>query len=119
VPNLATPIEPDVRAALNPIQGGQYRVEDVDGRAVVPSWWLHSDSLTGLGALQDISFATLDLWHESVGDLDEALAKLEFLREHDILGVGSYRRQSVTVLHEAQNVHHATILLAATHFAGA
>ncbi len=114
--NLATAIESAVRAALDPIPGGYYRVEDADGVAAVPSWWLHADSLASLNAVQDATIITLDLWHESLGDLTDALERLEFLRDYDI-DAGVYRRQSVTVLHEAQNVHHATVLLQAIHFA--
>ncbi len=115
--NLATAIEPAVRAALAPMPGGYYRIEDADGNAEVPSWWLHADNLASLNSVQDATFLTLDVWHESVGDLADALLKLEFLRDYDI-DAGVYRRQSVTVLQEEQNVHHASILLTAVHFAG-
>lgn len=116
---LATAIEPAIRAALAPMSGGFYRVEATDGAALIPSWWLHADNSASLNSVQDAGLVILDIWHESLGGLEEALVKVEFLRDHGVIGAGSYRRQSVTVIHEEQNVHHASILLSAVAFAGA
>ncbi len=113
---IVTAIQPAVAQALAPMPGGLYRKDDPDGFALVPSWWLHADSEGSLNRLQDVVPVSLDIWHETIGDLDAALTRLGWLREHDVIGVGSYRRESVAVQHEDRNVHHATILLTAVRF---
>ncbi len=115
--DLVEGIRPAVVTALGPMPGGLYRKDDPDGNARVPSWWLHADSAGNLNRLQDVVPVSLDIWHGTIGDLDAALKKLEWLREHDVLGVGSYRRESVAVQHEDRNVHHATVTLVAVRFA--
>ncbi len=112
-------IHDDVAAALAPMPGGYYREEDENGEALVPSWWVHADSSAALNSLQDAGVVYLDIWEEDRQDLADALAKVEFLREHDVLGVGSYRRESIAVQDEESGGAHATVLLVCKHFAGA
>lgn len=113
---LATALEPAIAEALT-IPGGLYRVETADGSAEVPSWWLHADNEASLNDVQDFSLLTLDVWHESLGDLGDALGAVGFLKLYTA-GRVTYRRQSVTVLHEEQNVHHASVLIGATDWSG-
>ncbi len=115
----AVAIHDAIDEALSPMPGGYYRVEDANGNALVPSWWLHVDASSPLNALQDATIVILDVWAEDRQDLDDALVKVDFLRDHDVLEVGSYRRQSIAVQAEAPAVLHATILVICKHFAGA
>lgn len=110
---LASAIELAIREALAPMPGGLYRVEDGHGAAEIPSWWLHGDNSAALNDTQDFGLLSLDVWHESLGDLDDALEKVAFLKLHTA-GRVTYRRQSVSVTQEEQNVHHASVLIGAT-----
>jgi hypothetical protein len=110
---LATALHDAIADALDPMPGGHYRAEDEQGNAEVPSWWIHADNSASLNDTQDLNLLTLDIWHVSLGDLADALDAVAFLKVHTA-GRVTYRRQSVTVLHEEQNVHHASILLGAT-----
>lgn len=116
--SLATAIHDEIAEALSPMEGGLYRVEDVSGSAKVPGWWLRADSSATLNPVQDSCLLSLDIWHASVGDLDEALGKVEFLRDWKVYGVGTYTRQSINVQHEDQGVHHGTVLLSCIAFSG-
>lgn len=117
--DLAVGIHDDVQAALAPMPGGYYRKEDDNGDALVPSWWIHADSSAPLNTLQDAGVVFLDIWEEDRQLLADALAKVEFLREYDVLGVGSYRRESIAVQDEDTGEAHATVVLSCGHFAGA
>lgn len=116
---LATAIEPEIRTALAPMPGGYYRVENADGVAAVPSWWLRADSSAGINAVQDTAMVVLDIWHESVGDLYDALGALSYLRRWSPPSGGShYNRESILPVHEEQGGHHAVIRWSVPDFGG-
>lgn len=117
--DLAVGIHDPVKAALAPMLGGYTREEDGRGRALVPSWWLHADSSAPLNALQDAGVVFLDIWAPDRQELADALAEVEFLREFEVLGVGSYRRESIAVQDEDTGEAHGTVVLSCSHFAGA
>lgn len=117
--SLAAAIQPAIAEALSPIPGGLYRVEDpLTKIALVPSWWLRVDSFVPLNTIQDSCLISLDIWYTSLPDLDDALGKVDFLRDWRVYGVGTYTRQSVNVVNEEQGVFHGAVLLSAAAFSG-
>ena len=111
-------IKEDVKASLADIPGGLNRTEDDHGVAVVPSWWLHTDNLSQTPAFSPTVLVVLDLWHQSVGDIEDCLTALSWLwqwrayAEGTFLGA-TYGRESIAILHEQPGIEHAVMNVSA------